>query len=91
MSTIGASSSNNPYAQVQALWQKGQSQSSAAQGDAPSKSFALTSAQKTSVPSPAVAAAPSGAKPATSSGTFPRFEPQTLQTLIALQASDNNH
>ena len=51
MSTVGASNSNNPYAQLQALWQRGQSQSSAAQGDAPSQSFALTSSQKTSVPS----------------------------------------
>ncbi len=89
MSTVGASNSNNPYAQLQALWQRGQSQSTAAQGDAPSQSFALTSSQKTSVPS-APAAASSSATPATSAGTFPRFEPQTLQTLIALQASDNN-
>jgi hypothetical protein len=89
MSTIGASNSNTPHAQLQALWQQGQSQSSAAQGDAPSQSFAPTSSQKTNVLSPPSAAS-SSAKPATSAGTFPRFEPQTFQTLIALQASDNN-
>jgi hypothetical protein len=89
MSTVGASNSNNPYAQLQALWQRGQSQSSTAQGDAPSQSFAPTSSQKTNVSSPPPAAS-SSAKPTTSAGTFPRFEPQTLQMLIALQASDNN-
>jgi anaerobic magnesium-protoporphyrin IX monomethyl ester cyclase len=49
VSTIGASSSNNPYAQVQALWKRGQ-QSSAAQGDAASQSFAPTSSQSTNTP-----------------------------------------
>jgi hypothetical protein len=89
MSTVGASNSNNPYAQLQALWKRGQSQSSAAEGDAPSQSFAPTSSQSTNLPAAATAASP-GAKTPTSAGTFPRFEPQTLQTLLALQASNNN-
>ncbi len=90
MSTVGASNSNNPYAQLQALWKRGQSQSSAAEGDAPSQSFAPTSSQSTNVPAAATAASSPGAKTPTSAGTFPRFEPQTLQTLLALQASNNN-
>ncbi len=90
MSTVGASNSNSPYAQLQTLWKRGQSQSSAAQGDAPSQSFAATRSPSTNLPA-AAAAASSGAKaPTTSAGTFPRFEPQTLQTLLALQASNNN-
>ena len=49
VSTIGASSSNDPYAQAQALRKRGQ-QSSAAQGDAASQSFASTSSQSTNTP-----------------------------------------
>jgi hypothetical protein len=85
MSTIGASS-NNPYANIQALWQRGKAQRSAAQGDAPSQTFATTGPQATNAPSPAPAAASGGAASA-SGGTFPRFEPQTLQALLALQTS----
>jgi hypothetical protein len=83
MSTVGAS--GNSFVQVQAVWKRGQPQSSgAAQGDAPSQSFAPTSTQAantSSSPPPQP-----GAKAATSVGTFPRFEPQTLQTLLALQS-----
>jgi anaerobic magnesium-protoporphyrin IX monomethyl ester cyclase len=49
MSTIGASNSNDPHAQVQARRKRGQ-QSSAAQGDAASQSFAPTSSQSTNTP-----------------------------------------
>jgi anaerobic magnesium-protoporphyrin IX monomethyl ester cyclase len=49
MSTIGASSSNDPHAQDQELWKRGQ-RSSAAQGDAASQSFAPTSSQSTNTP-----------------------------------------
>jgi len=87
MSTIGASNGNNPYAQVQAqtLWKRGQ-QSSAAQGDAASQSFAPASAQSTNAPASPQPPAPS-TKTSASVGTFPRYEPQTLQTLLALQAA----
>jgi hypothetical protein len=86
MSTIGASNSNNPYVAVQAQWQRGKTQSSAAQGDAPSQSFTVTGPQGTSTPS-STTAAPSGGATSTSGGTFPRFEPQTLQALLALQTT----
>jgi anaerobic magnesium-protoporphyrin IX monomethyl ester cyclase len=49
MSTIGASDSNDPHAQVQALRKRGR-QSSDAQGDAASQSFAPTSSQSTNTP-----------------------------------------
>jgi hypothetical protein len=87
MSTVGPSTSNSPYAQVQALWKKGQSQGSAASGDAPSQTFSATSTQGAGAPASTAAGASSG-KTSTSGGTFPRFEPQTLQTLLALQTSD---
>jgi hypothetical protein len=91
MSTIGASSSNNPYANIQMLWKRGQaqSQSGAAQGDAPSQTFgATTSPQAANAPASPTAAPPSG-KTSTSGGTFPRFEPQTLQALLAVQTTGN--
>jgi anaerobic magnesium-protoporphyrin IX monomethyl ester cyclase len=47
--TVGASSSNDPDAQVQALRERGQ-QSSAAQGDATSQLFAPTGSQSTNTP-----------------------------------------
>jgi anaerobic magnesium-protoporphyrin IX monomethyl ester cyclase len=53
MSMIGASSSNDPHAQVQARRKRGQ-QSSAAQGDAASQSFAPTSSQSTNASASAV-------------------------------------
>jgi hypothetical protein len=86
MSTVNASNSNNPYASVQALWQRGQAQSGAAQGDAPSQLFTISSPRATSAPPSTTAARPNGA-PLTSGGTFPRFEPQTLQALLALQTT----
>ncbi len=89
MSTIGASNGNSPYVQVQTLWKRGQPQSSAAQGDAPSQSFAATGPQNANTSSSTTAAPPSAKTTSTSVGTFPRFEPQTLQTLLAAQASSN--
>jgi len=86
MSTVNASNSNNPYASVQALWQRGQSQSSAAQGDAPSQPFTVTSQSGANAPS-STAAASSGGAASASGGTFPRFEPQTLEALLALQTT----
>jgi hypothetical protein len=85
MSSIGASN-NNPNAYIQAMLQRGKPPSSAAQGDAPSQTFTAVSPQSTSAPAPAAAASPSAAKSG-SGGTFPKFEPQTLQTLLALQAA----
>jgi hypothetical protein len=87
MSTIGASSGNNPYANVQALWKRGQAQSSAAQGDAPSQTFTATGPQSTTLPS-STTAAPTGGKASTSGGAFPRFEPMTLQALLAVQTTN---
>jgi hypothetical protein len=87
MSTVGASSNN--FTQLQAVFKRGQAQNSgAAQGDAPSQSFAPTGQQTTNTQSSPPPPQP-GAKAATSSGTFPRFEPQTLQTLLALQSVTN--
>ena len=85
MSTIGASSGSNPYAQVQAqtLLKRGQ-QSSATQGDAASQSFAPTSAQSANATASPQPTAPT-TKTSASAGTFPRYEPLTLQTLLALQ------
>ena len=89
MSTVGASNGNNPFVQLQTLWKRGQSQSSAAQGDAPSQSFAATGPQNANTSS-STTAAPANVKTTyTSVGTFPRFEPQTLQTLLAAQAANN--
>jgi hypothetical protein len=92
MSTVGAPSSNNPYAYLQPTKRPGQAQSSAAQGDPQSQQFAVTAPQSTSAASSTTAAstatASSGSATSTSSSTFPRFEPQTLQALLALQ-SDN--
>jgi hypothetical protein len=87
MSTVGASSGNNPYANVQALLKRGQAQSSAAQGDAPSQTFTATSPQSTSAPT-STPAAPAGGKASTSGGAFPRFEPMTLQALLAVQTTN---
>jgi hypothetical protein len=88
MSTVGASN-NNPYANIQALWQRGKGQSSAAQGDGASQAFAMTGPQATNVTSSPTVAASSGAA-ATSGGKFPRFEPQTLQALLAAQTTSGN-
>ncbi len=92
MSTIGAPTSNNPYSYVQTLRQQGQSQSSAAQGDSQSQQFAVTGPQGVSAAAPVSAATPaaasSGATASGSGGSFPRFDPQTLRTLLALQATN---
>ncbi len=89
MSTVSPSNSNNLYIQLQAPWKRGQSQSSAAQGDAPSQSLAATGPQNANATSSTAAAPPSVKMTPTSAGTFPRFEPQTLQVLLAAQASTN--
>ncbi len=89
MSTVGASNGNNPYVQAQTLWKRGQSQSTAARGDAPSQSFATTGPQNSNTSSATAATPPSVKTTSTSAGTFPRFEPQTLQTLLAVQAATN--
>jgi hypothetical protein len=92
MSTVGASN-NNPYAYIQAQWQRGKTQSSAAQGstsqqgDAPSQTFTATSTQGTSAPASTPAAPASTTTSGSGGGTFPRYEPQTLQTLLALQST----
>ncbi len=92
MSTVGAPSSNNPFTYVQTLRRQGQTQSSAAQGDPQSQQFAVTGPQAptalSSTSAASSATASSGSTTSTSSNTFPRFEAQTLQTLLALQ-SDN--
>jgi hypothetical protein len=95
MSTIGAPSSNGPSANLQAQWKRGQTAGSAAQGDAPSQSFTEAPSPSFSAAGPQAAGVPSapaagsaGGKASTSGGTFPRFEPQTLQVLLALQTSD---
>ena len=56
MSTVSAPNSNNLYIQLQAPWKRGQSQSSAAQGDAPSQSFAATGPQNANATSSTTAA-----------------------------------
>jgi hypothetical protein len=88
MSTVGASNSN-PYANVQVLWQRGKAQSSAAQGDGASQAFATTGPQATSAASSPAIAASSGTASA-SGGKFPRFEPQTLQALLAAQTTSGS-
>ncbi len=92
MTTVGAPTGNNPYTYLQPTKRPGQPQSSAAQGDPQSQQFAATAPQSTSAassaPATSTAAASPGSATSTTSSTFPRFEPQTLQALLALQ-SDN--
>jgi hypothetical protein len=85
MSTVVTSNSS---AFTQSIWQRTKSQNSgAAQGDAASQSFPATAAPAATVAAAPATAAPSGTK-TTSGGTFPRFEPQTLQVLLAQQATN---
>ncbi len=93
--SVGASS-NNPYAFIQAQWQRGKTQTpsstaqgSASQGDAPSQAFAAPSPQTATTPATTPAAAVSGKTAVSSGGTFPRYEHQTLQALLALQSTDS--
>lgn len=89
MSTVSASSSNNPYTYLQPQRRQG----SAAQSDSQSQQFPVSGPQAVSAVQSTNAAvtapSPSGGAASTSSGTFPRFEPQTLQALLALQMSGN--
>jgi hypothetical protein len=91
MSTVDGPSSNNPFAYLQTVRGQGQAQSSAAQGDPQSQQFAVAAPQGASAAMAAAAVpispAPSGGKPPTAGTIFPRFEPQTLQALLALQTS----
>lgn len=93
MSTVGASS-NNPYAYLQTVRRQGQAQSNATQSDSQSQQFTVTppqGARTVSAPSAgSTTATSSGGATSTSGGTtFPRYEPQTLQALLALQSSDH--
>jgi len=83
MSTVGAPNGN--YVTLQAQWKRGQTQSSATQGDAPSQTFLPIGSKPNAAPAATTATTPAS-KPTTSVGTFPRFEPQTWQTLLALQS-----
>ena len=85
MSTVSASNSN-PYAFTQATWQRAKSQSSATQGDAASQPSPATGPASATTAVTTTVVSPGSAK-STSSGGFPRFEPQTLQTLLAVQAN----
>ena len=89
--SVGSSSTNNPYAYIQALLQQEQSQggATAGQSDPLSTLFAAFNQQGTSGTSPAGA----GSSPAASStpgNTFPPFGSQMLQALLALQQTSGS-
>jgi hypothetical protein len=85
MSTVVTS---NSLAFTQSIRQRTKPQNSGAtQGDAASQSFATTPTSPTTPPSAPTTSALPATKP-TSSGTFPRFEPQTLQVLLAQQTTN---
>lgn len=87
MPPVNASSNNASGAGAQAVWQRGQSASSAAQGDAASQPFTVMGRQSAK-PLPSSGGLPPGGAPsANSTGAFPRFEWQTLGTLLALQTT----
>lgn len=89
--SVGSSSTNNPYAYIQALLQQEQSQGGATTGqsDPLSALFAAFNQQGPSgtspagTGSPAVASSPSG-------NTFPQFGSQMLQALLALQQTSGS-
>jgi hypothetical protein len=89
--SVGSSSTNNPYAYIQALLQQEQSQggATAGQSDPLSALFAAFNQQGPSATSPAGA----GSSPAASSppgNTFPQFGSQMLQALLALQQTSGS-
>jgi len=91
MSIIGASG-NNPFAFIQTPWQTGKSQSNAtqsgaSQGDAPSQTFVTAGPQPATGTVTPPAPTATGKSSPVSSGTFPRFDSLTLQTLLALQSA----
>jgi hypothetical protein len=87
--SVGSSSTNNPFAYLQALWQQEQSSSSTATQSNPlSQLFAAIGQQATGATASAGAASSAGAT-STSGNTFPQFGAQTLQALLALQSSGN--
>lgn len=89
MTTIGASNHKH-HSSIQSLLHQGTTQSSASQsasallGNATSQTFSAASPQSTSTPASTTAASSAG-KTSAAAVTFPRFEPQTLQALLALQ------
>jgi hypothetical protein len=90
MSSIAASNtSNNPYSYLQYLEQQGSSPSGGNQGD-PLSALLAALGQGTGTTA-ATAGAASSTDPTTSSAsTSPQFDPQTLQTLFAMQANGAN-
>ena len=78
--SISASSSNNPYASLQALWQQEQSSGATPQSDPLSQLFAAISQQGSGATSSPGAGASTGATLA-SGNALPQFSPQTLQAL----------
>jgi len=90
MPNVGATNGNIPSAGLQPPWQRGKMQGSTAQGDAPSQTFTAAPPQQANPTASAPTAASSGSKTGGGSvGAFPRFEPQTLQTLLDVQARNS--
>lgn len=88
MSTsVGASSTTNPFASLQALWQQLQSPgSTTAQSDPLSQLLAAVGQQGTGATSTSSAGSASSTGAASSPGnSFPQFSSQMLQALLALQ------
>jgi hypothetical protein len=85
--SIGSSTTSNPFAYLQALWQQGQSQSGATVQANPLTELLTTSGAQGAA-NPSTADASTGA-PSTSGNVFPQFSPQMLQALLALQTSGN--
>jgi hypothetical protein len=85
MSSVGAPNGNNAYT-AQTLWQRDKAQGGAGHGDGPSQTFGATAPQATNSPASNTAAVSSG-KVAVFGGTFPRFDPVTMRTLLALQTA----
>jgi hypothetical protein len=83
--SVGSSSTNNPYAYIQALLQQEQSQGGATTGqsDPLSALFAAFNQQGPSATSSAAASSPSG-------NTVPQFGSQMLQALLALQQTSGS-
>jgi hypothetical protein len=89
MSTVHASSNNNPFAYLQYLQQQSMSVSGSGQSDLPD-SLLATLEQETGANSAASATVASGGATGSSGNSAPQLGPQTLQALFAMQANASN-
>ncbi len=86
--SVSGSNSNNPFASLQSLWQQGSSASGTQpQSDPLSGLLAELDQQGAGGPSSTSGTTPSDSTAAGSGSTSPQFDPQTLQALLAQQAS----